>query len=105
MDKTRIAIPNRRYSEIVPFTHDGIDYEGSISFLQDGTPVEIFVEGAKAGTATQSWSRDCAVAISFALQYGAPIEKIREALTRNDDSSPAGPLGALLDIVCAELPA
>lgn len=93
----RLMVPNRRYSEIVPFTHGGIAYEGQISYLQDGAPIEIFLDGGKAGTAIQSVARDSAVAVSLALQYGAPLETLRKAMTRNDDGLAAGPLGAFLD--------
>jgi len=95
----RTAVPNRRHSEIVAFTHDGIVFKGSVSTLPDGTPCEIFLDGGKAGTAVQHVARDSAVAASLALQYGAPLETLRAAMTRTDDGAAAGPLGTLLDHV------
>lgn len=96
----RTPIPNRRQSEVLSFVHSGITYTGSVSYREDtGAACEVFLDGGKAGTAVQSVARDSAVAVSLALQYGAPVSVIRAALTRNEDGSPSGPLGAMLDLV------
>lgn len=96
----RQPIPNRRASEIITFPHGGITYTGSVSYREDnGLACEVFLDGGKAGTAVQSVARDSAVAVSLALQYGAPVAVIRAALTRNEDGTPSGPLGAMLDLV------
>ena len=97
---TRIAIPNRRPSEVFSFEHNGIAFTGSVSRRQeDWRVVEVFLDGGKPGTPVQSVARDTAVAASLALQHGASLPTLRAALTRNDDGSPAGALGALLDLV------
>lgn len=99
----RTVVPSRRQSEIVTFTHNGITFQGQVSFLPDGRPIEVFMDGGKVGTAVQSVSRDTSVAVSLALQFGAPIETLRAAMTRNDDNSGAGPMAQLLDLVCGVL--
>lgn len=108
---TRQIIPARRPSEVFQFEHNGIAFSGALSrlavILSTGAvhlagPVEVFLDGGKPGTAVQAVARDTAVAASIALQYGAPLAVIRNALTRNDDGSPAGPLGALLDLIESE---
>ena len=97
---TRERLPNRRPSEVVEFDHDGIRYRGSVSWGLPGCePREVFLDGGRVGSAVHGASRDSAVAVSLALQHGAPLQAIRAALTRNEDGSPAGPLGALLDLV------
>ena len=99
---TRLALPNRRPSELISFEHEGISYEGSVSFdLRTGAPAEIFLDGGTVGSAVQSVARDSAVAASLALQHGASLALLRGALTRQDDGSPAGPLGRLLDLIGA----
>lgn len=95
---TRTPIPNRRQCEVVAFAHDGIAFKGSVSFLPDGQPCEIFLDGGKAGTAVQHVARDSAVAASLALQYGAPLEVLRAAMTRTDTGESAGPLGKFLEL-------
>jgi len=97
---TRTRLPNRRPGEAVVFDHGGMLYTGHISFAVDsGRVTEAFLDGGKAGTAVQAMARDAAVLASLALQHGAPIEVLRHAMTRNDDGSAAGPMGALLDLV------
>lgn len=96
----RLAVSNRRQSEVFAFEHNGIAFTGSVSRRQeDWRVVEIFLDGGKVGTAIQAVARDTAVAASLALQHGCPIDVLRLALTRNDDNGPAGPLGSLLDLV------
>ena len=43
--------------------------------------------------------RDGAILISLALQFGAPVETLRHAMTRDDSEAAASPLGALLDLI------
>ena len=47
-------------------------------------------------------ARDCAVAVSIALQHGAPAEVIRRALCRDGSGNPSGPVGAALDLLARE---
>src|SRR5712675_2022887 len=97
---TRLALPNRRPSEIIRFSHEGLAYVGSVSFdIVTGKPVEVFLDldRGKVGTPVQSVARDSAVAASLALQHGASLALLRGALTRDDDGGPAGPLCRLLD--------
>ena len=44
-------------------------------------------------------ARDAAIAVSFALQWGADLETIRLALCRDGRGRASGPLGAALDII------
>jgi hypothetical protein len=40
-----------------------------------------------------------ALLFSLAVQYGAPIESIRAALTKGPDGKPAGLLGQALELI------
>jgi hypothetical protein len=42
---------------------------------------------------------DAAIAVSLALQHGAPLDEIRHALKRDARGNAAGPIGAALDLV------
>ena len=99
MSEPRIAVPNRRNSEVIGFSHDGLAYQGQVSWLADGRPIEIFLDAGKAGTALQAIARDSAVAVSLALQHGASLAVLRGAMTRGDGDLAAGPLGRMLDLV------
>ena len=96
---SRAIIPNRRPSWTFEFKHEGHAYLGSVSLDRFGRPLEVFLTTGRPGSGVETVSRDAAVAVSLALQYGTPVDTLRRAMTHLDDGSPAGPLGALLDLV------
>jgi hypothetical protein len=49
------------------------------------------------GSPLDAIARDAAVTVSIALQFGADLETISAALTRDHDGGPATLLGAALD--------
>lgn len=100
----REQLPQRRQCKSFAFKMDGrrLNYHATVGYYDDGRPGEIFLDSSKSGTDVQVSMRDAAIAISFALQYGAAIEDIRSAFTRRPDGSPEGPLGVLLDIIVAD---
>lgn len=101
---SRLALPNRRPSLSIAFRHGSIDFHGTVSYGAGGYITEVFLSGGKPGSEVEAAARDCAVIASLAIQHGAPLETIRKALTRLDDGSAAGPLGALLDIIHRNIP-
>lgn len=96
---SRTTLPGRRPHEVVAFDHAGHTFSAGWGTDAEGRPMELFLQAGKAGTLLEATSRDSAVVLSFALQYGAPVDEIRRALTRNDDGAAAGPVGALLDLM------
>lgn len=104
----RAPLPNRRQSFTVPFRHGPVKYFGTWSCFGDqrrpdlARPAEVFLQGGKNGSDVQALARDAAVAVSLALQFGAPLKTLREAMTRNDDGLPAGPMGRLLDVIAED---
>lgn len=102
---TRHRLPNRRPSDLYSFRHEGIAYRGCVSTYPDGRIGEVFLDpDVRSGTGVETAARDIAVAASLALQHGCPLEELRAALTRLHDSSAAGPLGILLDLVAGGSP-
>lgn len=100
--RRRETLPNRRTSELVTFEHGGFRCSGQVTFydpLTPARPAEVFLDLGKPGSEVQAMARDAAVIASLALQYGAPFEALRSALTRLDDGKAAGPMGALFDLV------
>lgn len=95
----RQSLPNRRESETFEFQHEGHRYCGTVGYDRRGRPLEVFLTTGKPGTGVETVSRDAAVAVSLALQHGAPLDTLRRAITRLDDGRPAGPLGTLLDLI------
>ena len=98
----RKKLPNRRQRTPVEFEHEGISYKGGAGHYPDGRVGEVFLSGGKSGYLLQALSSDGAVAASIAMQYGAPIDVLRNAMLRDDKGAAAGPLGKLLDILAGE---
>lgn len=95
----RELLLNRRKDLIFDFPFHNTVYSVSVGYYPDGRIGEIFLRVGKSGTHINTYVRDSAIAISFALQYGATIEDIRSALTRDAQGVAEGPLGALLDML------
>jgi ribonucleoside-diphosphate reductase alpha chain len=95
----REPLPNRRQHEVIEFTHDFHQYTAGVGRYPDGRLAEVFLDSGKTGTGMQINARDGAIAISLGLQWGAPVDAIREALSRRADGAAEGPLGTLLDLL------
>lgn len=95
---TRSLLPQRRGNETVEFEHEGIRYFGTFSRFDDGRLAEVFLNSAKLGSTADVNARDAAISISIALQFGAPADVLRHALTRNTDGSAMGAIGKLMDL-------
>jgi len=98
----RERLPDRRGHEVVEFVHRKIRYTFGIGRYGDHRVAEVFVCAAKSGADAHLVAHDAAVTISLLLQYGCPIETIQHALGREEDGSPQGPFGVLLDYLVAE---
>ena len=99
---TRHRISNRRPSDTID-----VDFRGkthAVTYHRDdaGLIREVFIRHPKTSSASEDDARDVAVILSFALQYGAPVEVISAAVTRFDDGSAAGIGGAVLDALAKE---
>ena len=90
--------PNRRGHELLGFEHDGIRYTAGIGRFVDGV-AKIFRNIAKHGTALDVNARAAAVSASPLVQHRCPVDTLRQAVTRNSDSSGSGPLACALDLL------
>jgi len=95
----RARLSNRRASETFDLENNGMKFTATISRFEDGKLAEIFLSNHKAGSMADVNACDAAVVTSIALQYGVPMNTIRESLKRNVDGSASGPLAAALDYV------
>ena len=94
---TRRRLPNRRAAETFDLQVTGLRYKVTVGRFDDGTPSEIFISNHKAGNASDVAAHDADILLSFALQYGCPIEAIARAISRNGDGTASGVVGAVLD--------
>ena len=101
----RKRLPNRRGSQIMEFGTlarpgvNSLSYTATVGFFGDGRLAEVFLRASKTGTDLNIQSMETAIAVSMALQYGAPMEVLRAAMPRDDLQRPEGPIGMLLDIL------
>jgi ribonucleoside-diphosphate reductase alpha chain len=99
----RERLPDRRASETFSFELEGVRYHATVGRYGDGRPGEIFISSRKAGSATDVAARDAAIAISFALQFGARLEDIARALSRDSSGRASGPAGRALDSLASRM--
>lgn len=93
----RKRLPNRRPHEAVSFEFWGRKFIAG--FGRDGDKItELFLNSGKSGEQAQVLAHDAAVVLSLALQYGTPLDVIADALKRNADGTPQGPIGAAVDL-------
>jgi hypothetical protein len=100
----RARLPNRRRSESIAFTCNGMAYVTTISRFANGDLAEIFLSNHKVGSDTDTAARDSAVVASIALQHGVHVDTIRRALLRNQWGAARGPLGTALDLIARGSP-
>jgi hypothetical protein len=101
---TRECLPNRRRQESFELFHGGLGFTLGVGFYRDGRIAEIFLSSHKPGSPIEAIARDAAVTVSIALQFGADIATIRNALTRDHDGGPATLVGAALDCLAEGKP-
>ncbi len=92
----RIRLPYRRRSPAFSFEHDKVHYRAQFSNTDDGRLMELFLNGGKEGSAAAILGQECSIILSLALQHGAPLETIIDALPKLSDGNPAGPVGVAL---------
>jgi hypothetical protein len=95
----RERLPNRRASLTLDFEHAGLRYGMTVSRFTDGRPAEVFLNNHKHDSASDMWARDTGIITSLALQYGAPIEVLRDAIGRDRAGKPTSPVGVALDMM------
>jgi hypothetical protein len=101
----RELLPNRRISCNFTTSFAGEKYDVTVGFYPDGRIGETFVNrirdksAARLGEQLDGICRDSAILLSFALQYGAPLNAISRAVTRNDDNEPSTIVGALVELM------
>jgi hypothetical protein len=96
MSARRQRLPNRRQCVSVEFSHAGLGFTLCAGFYKDGRIAEIFLSSHRPGSPIEAIARDAAVTVSIALQFGADLQTIRAALTKDHDGAPATLLGAAL---------
>jgi hypothetical protein len=95
----RRTLAMRRSAETFDISFGGLNrsYAVTLGFYEDGSLGEVFISGGKSGEAVEAIARDGAVLLSLALQYGARIENMASAITRDGQGEPSSIIGAVID--------
>src|SRR5262249_25095777 len=97
LPNVRQRLPNRRSALTLSFEHAGLKYICTVGHFADGRVAELFVQNHKSNSSADTSARDCAIAVSIGLQYGADLETIRRTFCRDSHGRPASPVCAALD--------
>jgi len=100
----RQLLPNRRPVETFVVRAGNLTYTCSAGRFDDGRLSDIFLSNHKSNSAADTNARDSAIVFSFAVQHGADAQAIRDALCRDSQGHPSGPLGAARDILLRRKP-
>jgi len=100
----RERLPNRRAADTFEFEHvwpNGVAHEfiATVGLYPDGRPGEVFLATGKSGEQFDISTKDAAIALSLALQYGCPLEVIAPTFLRDGTGRPEGPLGTLVGLL------
>jgi hypothetical protein len=98
----RERLPDRREAETLDIQVDGLKYRATIGRYTDGGLAEVFIDMSKVGSDADAAARDCAIATSLALQWGADPEVLRKAMCRDARGKAVGPVGIVLDQLAQE---
>jgi hypothetical protein len=95
----RRVLPQRRRSETfeIGFGKLAKSHTITVGYYDDGTIGEVFVNGGKSGELVEAIARDAAVILSLALQYGADLDNIRAAITRDAQGQAQSIIGVVID--------
>jgi hypothetical protein len=100
----RQPLPQRRASETFALRHGGkaATFHVTLGYYADGRVGEVFIDGGKSGTEVEANVRDTAILVSLALQHGAPLATMRNAITREADGTASTIIGRVLDTLMLE---
>lgn len=102
MNSPRERLPNRRASESFSFEANGLRFTATVSRFDDGRVAELFLSNHKAGNQADTYVRDAAILLSFALQHGADLDAIGRALCRDGQGRALGPIGTVIDLLTTD---
>lgn len=99
---SRHSLPQRRMAENFDIGFGGQTV--SVTFgraVRDAPVTEVFLSTRKHGTALDTAVRDTAMLVSWLLQYGCPLTRHAQALTRDENGVAEGLAGIIVDELIA----
>lgn len=99
----RRTLAPRRPTASITVRWLGQRFAVSFGRFPDGKPAEVFIAGAKPANDMQALASDAALLLSLALQYGAPLEVISNAVGREEGGTPQSIIGIVADAFVNEV--
>lgn len=96
---SRAILPARREAETFEFDRRGLCYTATLGRYEEGQPAELFLSCQKQSTPADEDARDAAILISYAIQHGATLDALANAMSRDAAGAPQGLAGAALDAI------
>lgn len=102
---TRRELPSRRQASVHEVEVDHAIYTVTISYYEDGTPGEVFIDSGKSGSAIDVLLSDAAILASIALQSGVTAALLAKSMSRlagaafQPAAAPASAIGAAMDLL------
>jgi hypothetical protein len=95
----RRVLPQRRRCETFDLDFGGLarDHTITVGYYDDDAIGEVFINGGKSGELVEAIARDAAVILSLALQYGAELDNIQSAITRDAQGHAQSIIGIVID--------
>jgi len=94
---SRQLLPQRRHAETFDLNYNNLRHTVTLGRYPDGSIGEVFIDFEKSGMPLAAVARDGAILLSLALQYGATLENMRSAVTRDHNGVPTSIMGAVVD--------
>lgn len=102
----RERLPNRRESQTIrvdsPFS-SSVHYIVSVGLTNEKQPREVFISSNKVASGMAIAGIEIATLVSIALQHGASLKELHDAMPKNDKGDPEGLGGTVLRAVIEEL--
>jgi hypothetical protein len=90
---------NRRFAINGSFVSAGARVDMTSGYYADGRIAEVFLNADRANSLLDFLMSDAAIAVSLALQYGAPLDELRHAMKRDARGAAVSPIGQALDLI------
>jgi hypothetical protein len=93
---THRILPARWGQEVVDHNYDGFSFRVGMSRFPDGTPAEVLIDSAKAGSKLDNYGRDVAALFSLLVQNGVDLSTIQQTLDHKGESGLAARVAQLI---------
>jgi hypothetical protein len=96
MNDERQPLPSRRQNKSIELVFDGVRYQLTVGFYENGRIGEVWLNGPRPDSALYHITQDGCVLLSHLLQRFTSPEAILDSLPRAADGQPASVLGAIV---------